>query len=114
MASGEEQPKELKLTRRMINEALKSLAVECGLDSVGFAFSSKSLRIGGATSMVAAGKSRDTVKRIGWDKNSNCDEIYESNTPLDEGALSITASNQYKELGVEHVRKMLPPGFWQV
>ena len=106
--------RQLKLTRRMVNTSLKTLAEQCGLESVGFAFSSKSLRIGGATSMVAAGKSRDTVKRIGWATNSNCDEIYEQNTPLDEGALSIVSVGQFKVLGVEDVRKMLPPGFWQV
>ena len=50
----------LKLTRRMMNGALKHLAVEAGFVGLEHAFASRSLRIGGATAMIAAGKSRGT------------------------------------------------------
>ena len=102
-----------KLTREMINTTLKGLARQAGLASVGFAFTSHSLRIGGATSMMAAGKTRTEVKRTaGWKRDSACDEIYEMNTPADQGALSI-ASSQFRVLDIADVHKMLPPTFWE-
>jgi hypothetical protein len=101
------------LTREMINTTLKDLARKTGLDGVEFAFSSHSLRIGGATSMMAVGESQTSVKRAGgWARTSSCDEIYELNTPADRGALSITSS-QFKVLGTNDVRRMLPPTFWE-
>jgi len=101
------------LTREMINTTLKGLARKMGLDGVEFAFSSHSLRIGGATSIMAAGESRTSVKRAGgWARTSSCDEIYELNTPADRGALSITSS-QFRVLGTDDVRQMLPPTFWE-
>ena len=53
------------LTRAMMNTTLKGLAKQAGFASVGFAFTTHSLRIGGASSMVHKGKARDAVKRIG-------------------------------------------------
>ena len=80
----------LKLTRRMMNEALKHLAVEAGFVGMEHAFASRSLRIGGATAMIAAGKSRETVKRAGgWAERSEVDKINQQFTPAYTGALAI-------------------------
>ena len=99
----------LKLTRRMMNEALKHLAVDVGMEH---AFASRSLRIGGATAMIAAGKSRETVKRAGgWAERSEVDKIYQQFTPADTGALAIPEVH-FDTLGVEQVKMMLPPTFW--
>jgi hypothetical protein len=98
------------LTRAMMNTTLKGLAEQAGFDSVGFAFTTHSLRIGGASSMIHNGKPRDSVKRMAWAPNSNCDEIYELTTAEDRGALSV-AETQFRVLSVNDVHRMLPPAF---
>ena len=103
----------LKLTRRMVNEELRVMARHAGFDSVGFAFSSHSLRIGGATTMVAGEKSTRNVQRVGgWAEGSSCNEIYELNTPMEAGALSVGGS-QFKVLSAKDVKTLLPPSFWK-
>ncbi len=96
-----------------MNTTLKGLAKQAGFASVGFAFTTHSLRIGGASSMVHKGKARDAVKRIGWSPNSTCDELYQLSTSEDRGALSV-AESQFRVLSVEDVHRMLPPAFWGV
>ena len=102
----------LKLTRRAINEALKELATDAGFVGIEYAFASHSLRIGGATAMIAAGKTREETKRIGgWAEKSEVDKLYQQFSPADRGALSVPES-QFEVIGVEQVRQMLPPTFW--
>jgi len=99
------------LTRAMMNTTLKGLAKQAGYASVGFAFTTHSLRIGGASSLLHDGRPRESVKRIAWAPNSNCDELYELNTAEDRGALSV-AESQFRVLSVEDVQRMLPSAFW--
>ena len=76
------------------------------------AFVPHSLRIGGATAMFHSGKSSQQVDRTGgWSKRANSRDIYQQFTPADVGALSVPES-QFEVLGVEQVRQMLPPSFW--
>ena len=96
------------LTRKMVNNALKVMAAAFGYDTVAFAFSSHSLRIGGATSMMAAGVDKERVRIAGGWAEGGCDEIYELANPLDDNALSI-ASSCFRLLTVSDVEKMLPP-----
>ena len=97
-----------KLTRKMINTSLKVIAASFGLQSVAFAFSSHSLRIGGATSMIAAGADPERVRRLGGWAEGGCAEIYELATPLDDNALSIS-STCFKVLTLAEVMAMIPP-----
>ena len=95
-----------------MNEALKRIAVEAGFVGMEHAFASRSLRIGGATAMIAAGKSRETVKRAGgWAERSEVDKINQQFTPADTGALAIPEVH-FDALGIEQVKMMLPPTFW--
>lgn len=97
------------LTRKMINTSLKEIATVFGFSSVAFAFSSHSLRIGGATTMIAAGADKERVRRLGgWAADGCCDEIYELATPLDDNALSIR-STCFRVLTAEEVHALLPP-----
>ena len=74
------------LPRSEVNKALKSMATYFGFDTV--FFSSHCLRIGGATTMIAGGGSREDVQRIGgW--GSDCDIIYEVLTPMDSGTFAV-------------------------
>jgi len=102
----------LKLTRRMMSEGLKDLARRSGFAGMELAFVPHSLRIGGATAMFHSGKSSQQVDRTGgWSKRANSRDIYQQFTPADVGALSVPES-QFEVLGVEQVRQMLPPSFW--
>jgi hypothetical protein len=94
----------------MVSESLKQVARTFNFSGqMLFAFKIHSLRIGGATSRMAAGEDRDTTKRIGgWSPNSNCDEIYYVNTVLDDGALSISRTCM-NILSMEDVSKLVPP-----
>ena len=106
------QHQRLKLSRRMMNEALKDLARRSGFEGLEYAFASRSLRIGGATAMIAGGKQRNQVKRTGgWSAQSNVDELYSQFTPADMGALSVPEA-QFSVLDADKVRQMLPPTFW--
>jgi len=74
------------LPRSEVNKALKGMATYFGFDTV--FFSSHCLRIGGATTMIAGGGSREDVQRIGgW--ASDCDIIYEVLTPMDSGTFAV-------------------------
>lgn len=57
----------LKLRRKEVNFYLKKMAVHFGFETC--YFSTHCIRIGGASTMVAAGQSRDKVKRIGGGLN---------------------------------------------
>ncbi len=95
-----------------MNEALKDLARRAGFEGMEYAFASRSLRIGGATAMIAGGKQRNQVKRTGgWSARSDVDELYAQFTPADTGALSVPES-QFSVLDAGKVRQMLPPAFW--
>jgi hypothetical protein len=96
------------LHSKMVNTALKVMAASFGYASVAFAFSSHSLRIGGATSMIAAGVNRERVRVLGGWAEGGCDEIYELNTPLDDNALSISSSC-FQLLTAKDVDALLPP-----
>ena len=96
----------------MVKEALRSRAREMGMGAVTFAFDTRSLRVGGAASMTAAGESRDLVKRIGgWSKNSEVDEVYYRNSRHDHGALAV--GSMMRTLTAEDVRRLVPPTFLQ-
>ena len=74
------------LPRSEVNKALKGMATYFGFDAV--FFSTHCLRIGGATTMIAGGGSREDVQRIaGW--ASDCDLIYEVLTPMDSGTFAV-------------------------
>ena len=109
-ASRHKDGKRKKLTRKMVKEALRARAREMGLGAVTFAFDTRSLRVGGASSMTAAGESRDLVKRIGgWSKNSEVDEVYYRNSRHDHGAVAV--GSMMKTLTTEDVKRLVPPSF---
>ncbi len=93
-----------------MSTTLKGLAKQAGFESVGFAFTTHLLRIGVASSMIHNGKPRESVKRMVWAPNSNCDEMYELTTAEDCGALSV-AETQFRVLSVDDVHRMSPPAF---
>jgi hypothetical protein len=75
------------LIAKEITNALRCMAVAKGMNPK--RFSSHSLRIGGVTTMMAAGSNRDMIRRVGgFSSTSNCDAIYDRNTKKDHGALS--------------------------
>lgn len=77
-----------KLTYKMLTNCIKSTAEAFGFKREHFAF--HSLRIGGATSQMAAGGDRDMMKRVGgWSANANTDVLYSRNTSHDEGTLAV-------------------------
>ncbi len=78
-----------KLTSRMVSEALQKAGRAFGFpDSVHFV--PHCLRIGGASTLVAAGEERGRIQRIGgWAQGSDRDLGYVWNTGEDEGALSV-------------------------
>jgi hypothetical protein len=100
------------MTRQMMTKALREVAVHCSYTgNMVFAFTPHSLRIGGATSMMASGADRAVVKRVGgWAYDSSCDELYYMNTSLDDGALSVSKTC-FEVLSTEDVMKMVPPSF---
>jgi hypothetical protein len=99
-----------KVTRRMVTEGLRSIARTFQFkESNVFAFQLHSLRIGGATSRMASGGSREVTKRMGgWSFDSSCDEIYYLNTSLDEGALSMSRFN-LELFNVDQVHHLIGP-----
>jgi hypothetical protein len=99
-----------KLTRKMLTDNLRMIAERLGFkNEMVFAFKPHSLRIGGATTRMSAGGSREVTKRIGgWGYDSSCDQIYYMNTALDEGALSMSRTG-IQILTSEHVHQLVPP-----
>jgi len=74
----------LKLTTKMVNESLKDIAEFFGFPRI--YFSSHSLRIGGSTTMRAAGMNKEDVNRItGHHPDYDTDLIYQHITPIDVG-----------------------------
>ena len=92
----------------MVNTSLKVMAAAFGYESLAFAFSSHSLRIGGATTMISAGVEKERVRRLGGWAEGGCEEIYELSNPLDDNALSIN-STCFQLLTSADVDKLLPP-----
>ena len=101
-----------KLTRRMMSAGLRHIASLHGFSAIAFAFTPHSLRIGGATSMITSGASREVVKRIGgWAEGSDADLIYHQFAPVSVGALSET---QFKQFSTEELRTVLPPALARI
>lgn len=100
-----------KLTRKMINEEIKGMARRSGLGEMEKGFTTRSMRIGGCTTMKTAGESSRTVKLVGgWADESTCDAIYDRNTPMEGGALSTCTSGK-KLLTSSDVKKLIPPNY---
>jgi hypothetical protein len=99
-----------KLTRKMMTEGLRTVARTFRFsETMVFAFQLHSLRIGGATSRMACGGSREVTKRMGgWSYDSSCDELYYLNTSLDEGALSISRMNM-ELFNMDQVHQLIGP-----
>lgn len=99
------------LTRKMVSSALKAMATAHGYEEVAFAFTPHSLRIGGATSMINHGKTKDQVRRIaGWAPGTGNEEIYELDTPLDDNAMSVP-SNCFQLLEASQLANIIPPSW---
>ena len=100
----------LILTNKMVSEALKTMAAVFGFD-VCF-FTTHSLRIGGATTMLALGVStRDVEKTGGWANPVTLQRVYDQNTCHDLGTLSvIDASIGSELLTYENVQHLMAPG----
>jgi hypothetical protein len=102
--------KHKKVTRRMMTEGLRTVARTFKFsETMVFAFQLHSLRIGGATSRMACGGSREVTKRMGgWSYDSSCDELYYLNTSLDEGALSMSRMNM-ELFSMDQVHQLIGP-----
>lgn len=102
-----------KLLRpRMVNDALKFVADNFGFQHVRNAFTSHSLRIGGATALIASGVNRETIQRIGgWSVTSSAsDSIYELNTPRDNSNLwSALGSHSNSNITSKDISSIIPP-----
>lgn len=95
-----------KLHRGMVSTALKLAARHFGIDE--FYFSSHSLRIGGATSGAAGGRSRSSLCRTGgWSELSTSDALYRQITPQDRGILSLVDEGAHL-LSTKDLRSMVP------
>ena len=100
------------LRPRMINDALKYIADSFGLKHVRNSFTSHSLRIGGATALIASGTDRETIQRIGgWSvAPTSSDSIYELNTPRANSNLwSVLNSHSNKHVSINDVVSIIPP-----
>ena len=97
----------------MVNTMLKEVADQFGFSHVRGAFTSHSLRIGGATLLMANGVGRDTIQRIGgWAAaESASDSIYELNTPHDESNLwsALSSSPSKNHISTRDLVSILPP-----
>jgi hypothetical protein len=100
----------LILTRKLASEALKEAANDFGLS--GIYFSLHCCRIGGATSMAAAGCARERIKRIAdWAASSDCDLLYQRLSGVDGNALSVVdqcLQGEGRLLSVKDVSLMRP------
>lgn len=100
------------LRPRMVNEALKYIADNFGFQHVRNSFTSHSLRIGGATALIASGTSRDTIQRIGgWSSApTSSDSIYELNTPKENRNLwSALRTGAKVNMTSNDIRSIIPP-----
>jgi hypothetical protein len=96
----------MKLHRGMVSTALKRAARHFGIDEL--YFSTHSLRIGGATSGAAGGRSRSTLCRTGgWSELSTSDALYRQITPQDRGILSLVDEGAHL-LSTNDLRSMVP------
>lgn len=83
-----------KLTRPMINAALKSAASAFNVSTL--KMSTRGCRVGGASSMKAKGgeAARDVICETGgWSREAGRDLLYERDNPLAANALSITRTS---------------------
>lgn len=97
------------LRSSMVNNALRTAADHFGFHDTRHLFSTHSLRIGGATTLISSGATRETIQRIGnWRQSSTAsDSIYELNTPLDS---SLWSQNSYSNrLSSQHIASIIPP-----
>lgn len=101
------------LRSNMVNLALKHIADNFGLNHVRNAFTSHSLRIGGATALIANGSNRETVQRIGgWSTtNAASDSIYELNTPREDSNLwsALRSSSSSNVVSLKDIQSIIPP-----
>lgn len=99
------------LTSRMVSTAIKESACKHGLQRVQHLFSTHSLRIGGATSLIASGVDRETIQRIGnWKVSSGAsDSIYELNNTHDNNLWSSVTRNSYNSLHSDDIKYIIPP-----
>jgi hypothetical protein len=92
---------------------LKEVADQFGFSQVRDAFTSHSLRIGGATLLMANRVGRNTIQRIGgWAAVENAsDTIYELNTPHDESNLwsALGSSSSQNQISTQDITAILPP-----
>lgn len=96
----------------MVNETLKIIADNFGLEHVRDSFTSHSLRIGGATALIASGASRETIQRIGsWSTSQSAsDSIYELQTPHENSNLwSALRNNTTRDVSVSDIISIIPP-----
>ena len=101
----------LILTNKMVSEALKTMATAFGFE-VCF-FTTHSLRIGGATTMMALGVDTRVVgKTGGWANDETLTRVYDKNTCHDQGTLSaIDGSLGSRLLTFENVLHLMAPGW---
>lgn len=96
----------------LVNAALKNIADNFGLQHVRDSFTSHSLRIGGATALIASGASRETIQRIGsWSTSQAAsDSIYELQTPHENSNLwSALRNNTPRDVSVSDIISIIPP-----
>lgn len=96
----------------MVNEALKEIADNFGFRHVRDLFTSHSLRIGGATTLIALGSSRETIQRIGgWSvAATSSDSIYELSTPRENSNLwSAINSQSGGHVSTNDIHSIIPP-----
>ncbi len=102
------------LRPRMVNDALKNIADAFGFQHVRDSFTSHSLRIGGATALIASGVSRETIQRIGgWSLSAaSSDSIYELNTPRENSNLWSVLNNRLNSnITVQDIHAIIPPSY---
>ena len=100
------------LRPNMVNAALKEIADDFGFQDVRNAFTSHSLRIGGATALIASGSTRETVQRIGgWSTApTSSDSIYALNTPGRNSNLwSALKQSSQTNVSVNDIHSIIPP-----
>ena len=100
------------LQPKMINSALKTIADNFGLHHARHSFSSHSLRIGGATALIASGTARETIQRIGgWSTTTAAsDSIYELFTPHENSNLWSALKNKTSSnISVNDIMSIVPP-----
>lgn len=91
-----------KLTREMVGQSLKVMAHANHVDSLGFAVSPHCLRIGGISTMRAAGIPACAIRKTaGISQDSTVDDIYDVHNPHDLGALSVSRSLSDKDVGLD-------------